>query len=295
MVIDSESSPSMTQLPRLVIAAPGSGHGKTTVATGLMGALRAPELEVAGFKVGPDYIDPGYHTLATGRLGRNLDPYLCGEDQMAPLLLHGAQTPQPADVAVIEGVMGLFDGQIGGDGFASTAHVAGLVRCSGDLGAGHLAHLAYGGCDRSRTQHLRPERPTERRDPQQGRIRTARPTRSPRLCRRPGFEVLGVLPRDAGIEIPSRHLGLVPAAERAEAAETVAELAATDQRSRLTDLDSCRSHGQRRHSQPTPGLPQLTCDHRPSYVRWSRSPPAGPSPSATPRPTSCSALPAANR
>ena len=82
---------------------------------------------VAGFKVGPDYIDPGYHTLATGRPGRNLDPYLCGEDLMAPLLLHGAQTPEPADIAVIEGVMGLFDGQIGGNGFASTAHVAGLV------------------------------------------------------------------------------------------------------------------------------------------------------------------------
>src|SRR5215210_3582868 len=114
-------------LPRLLIAAPASGHGKTTVATGLMGALRAEGLEVAGFKVGPDYIDSGYHALATGRPGRNLDPHLCHADQLAPLLLHGAQTPTPADVAVIEGVMGLFDGQIGGDGFASTAHVAGLV------------------------------------------------------------------------------------------------------------------------------------------------------------------------
>jgi cobyrinic acid a,c-diamide synthase len=92
-----------------------------------MGALRAEGLEVAGFKVGPDYIDPGYHALATGRPGRNLDPHLCAEDQIVPLLLHGAMTPQPADVAVVEGVMGLFDGQIGGDGFASTAHVAGLI------------------------------------------------------------------------------------------------------------------------------------------------------------------------
>ena len=90
----------------------GSGHGKTTVATGLIGALMATGLKVAGFKVGPDYIDPGYHTLATGRVGRNLDPFLCGEEQMAPLLLHGAQTPEPADIAIIEGVMGLFDGQI---------------------------------------------------------------------------------------------------------------------------------------------------------------------------------------
>ena len=128
MVIDPRPLESVQGLPRLVIAAPGSGHGKTTVATGLMGALTAAGLKVAGFKVGPDYIDPGYHTLATGRLGRNLDPYLCGEQRIAPLLLHGAQTPEPADIAIIEGVMGLFDGQMGGEGFASTAHVAGLVQ-----------------------------------------------------------------------------------------------------------------------------------------------------------------------
>src|SRR5215216_3567793 len=97
-------------LHRLVIAAPASGHGKTTVSTGLMAALRSAGHVVSGHKVGPDYIDPGYHALATGRPGRNLDPHLVGEERIAPLLLHGARG---ADVAVIEGVMGLYDGRIG--------------------------------------------------------------------------------------------------------------------------------------------------------------------------------------
>ncbi|MFC4895860.1 hypothetical protein ACFPKZ_13935 [Streptosporangium amethystogenes subsp. fukuiense] len=107
-------------VPRLVIAAPSSGSGKTTVATGLMAALRARGLRVSPHKVGPDYIDPGYHALATGRPGRNLDPWLTGEDRVAPLLLHGARD---ADIAVVEGVMGLYDGAGSGDS-ASTAHVA---------------------------------------------------------------------------------------------------------------------------------------------------------------------------
>ncbi|MFC7384636.1 cobyrinate a,c-diamide synthase [Sphaerisporangium rhizosphaerae] len=97
----------VTALPRLVIGAPSSGAGKTTVATGLMAAFTAKGLVVSPHKVGPDYIDPGYHALAAGRPGRNLDPWLVGEDLIAPLLLHGAAG---ADIAVIEGVMGLFDG-----------------------------------------------------------------------------------------------------------------------------------------------------------------------------------------
>src|SRR5207245_65129 len=114
----------MVAVPRLVVAAPASGSGKTTVACGLMAALRARGLAVSGHKVGPDYIDPGYHALATGRPPRNLDPFLCGEDLIAPLFRPGAAGAQ---VAGIEGVVGLFGGVDPaleqGPGYGSTAHV----------------------------------------------------------------------------------------------------------------------------------------------------------------------------
>jgi cobyrinic acid a,c-diamide synthase len=118
----------VTGLPRVVVAAPSSGAGKTSITTGLIAALTARGLTVSPHKVGPDYIDPGYHGLAAGRPGRNLDPWLVGEERIVPLLLHGARG---ADVAVVEGVMGLFDGASHPSvepGYASTAHVARLVQ-----------------------------------------------------------------------------------------------------------------------------------------------------------------------
>ena len=171
-MIDPESPRSATELPRLVIAAPGSGHGKTTVATGLMGALSATGLQVAGFKVGPDYIDPGYHTLATGRLGRNLDPYLCGENQIAPLLLHGARDARTCRCRGDRGRYGSVRRADWRRGICLHGPCSHPDTSSGDHGLGHLAYLAYGGSDRPRTQYLRPECPSEWRDPQQGRIRT---------------------------------------------------------------------------------------------------------------------------
>ena len=116
-----------TRLARVVIAAPGSGSGKTMITTGILAALSRKGIQVSPHKVGPDYIDPGYHAAACGRVGRNLDPHLQGVDRVVPLLLHGATVPTLADVAVVEGVMGLFDGQLGARGFASTAHIATLT------------------------------------------------------------------------------------------------------------------------------------------------------------------------
>ena len=109
--------------PRLVISGTHSGVGKTTVATGLMAAMAYRGLRVVSAKVGPDFIDPGYHSLATGRAGRSLDAWLSGEENLAALAAAGTEG---SDLLIIEGVMGLFDGsaQPGCDG--STAAVARL-------------------------------------------------------------------------------------------------------------------------------------------------------------------------
>ncbi|WP_304455670.1 cobyrinate a,c-diamide synthase [Nocardiopsis sp. YSL2] len=202
-----------------MIAAPMTGQGKTTVATGLMAALRSAGHVVSGHKVGPDYIDPGYHALATGRPGRNLDPHLVGEDRVAPLLLHGARG---AGVAVVEGVMGLHDGRLGTDGFASSAHVAALTgtpvvlvvdvsRMSRSVGALVAGMAAYDPAVEVAGVILN----------QAGSARNVA-----EIIRAVHLPVLGVVHRDEGLATPSRHLGLVPAAERAESARAVERLGA---------------------------------------------------------------------
>ncbi len=211
----------MTSLPRLVIAAPASGHGKTTVATGLMAALRRSGHVVSGHKVGPDYIDPGYHSLATGRPGRNLDPHLVGEERLVPLLLHGAAG---ADIAVVEGVMGLHDGQIGGDGFASTAHVAQVTQTPVVL----VVDVSHASRSIAATVHgMVTWDPSVRVVGvilnKAGSQRHADEVL--RALESTGLPVLGTLFRDDGIVAPSRHLGLIPADEREDAVAAVDRLA----------------------------------------------------------------------
>lgn len=196
---------------RIVVAGTHSGTGKTTVATGLIAALVARGLKVAPFKVGPDFIDPSYHRLAAGRPGRNLDAYLCGPDLIEPLFVHGARG---ANIAVIEGVMGLFDGAAGTDGFSSTAHVAKLLRAPvvlvvdassmstsvAALVRGFAVHdpeLSMAGVILNRVGSETHER-----------LLTD-------AIGHVGLPVLGVLRRHIAASTPSRHLGLVPASERA--------------------------------------------------------------------------------
>ncbi len=115
----------MTAIPRLVVSAPSSGHGKTAVAIGLLAAFAGRGLRTAGFKIGPDHIDAAYLGLPTGRAGRNLDPQLTGAERVAPLFAHGAAG---CDLAVVEGTMGLYDGLSGRTDVVSTAQVAGALR-----------------------------------------------------------------------------------------------------------------------------------------------------------------------
>nr|WP_234971491.1 cobyrinate a,c-diamide synthase [Jatrophihabitans endophyticus] len=211
-------------MPRVVVSAPASGQGKTSVATGLLGAFRQAGLTVSPHKVGPDYIDPGYHTLAAGRPGRNLDPFLVGEERIVPMFAHGAVTPQPADVAVVEGVMGLFDGASGRADFASTAHVARLLAAPVVLvvdasgAARSVAALLHGFATFDDSVRL-------------GgvifnRVGSPAHTALLREAVEPlGIPVLGAIGRRDSLAVPSRHLGLVPAAERSAAAlDVVAEL-----------------------------------------------------------------------
>lgn len=199
-------------IPRVVIAAPGSGHGKTSVATGLLGALRQLGLAVSPHKVGPDYIDPGYHALAAGRAGRNLDPWLVGEDRVVPLFTRGARIPAPADVAIIEGVMGLFDGAQGRGDFASTAHVARL------LGAPVILVVDAAGIGSSAAALLHGFATFDPGTRVGGVIfNKVGSARHEQLLRNAagaaGVPVLGAIGRLGRLTVPSRHLGLIPAAE----------------------------------------------------------------------------------
>ncbi|WP_197373669.1 cobyrinate a,c-diamide synthase [Mycolicibacterium baixiangningiae] len=223
--------------PAVVIAAPASGSGKTTVATGLMGALRRAGQRVAPFKVGPDFIDPGYHALATGRPGRNLDPVLVGDDLIGPLYAHGAAG---SDIAVVEGVMGLFDGRIGdrmtGPATGSTAQVAGLLGAPVVLvvdarGQSHsIAALLHGFS--TFDPHTRIAGVVLNRVGSPRHDEVLR-----QACEHAGLTVFGSIPRTESLAIPSRHLGLITAAEHGRAAGD-AVTAMTELVARHVDLEA---------------------------------------------------------
>jgi len=206
---------------RIVLAGTHSSVGKTTVALGLLAALRRQGIRPAPFKAGPDYIDPGLHGQAAGRPSRNLDVWLLDEPALSAVFRRGVRD---ADIAVIEGVMGLFDG-IGPGQEASTAAVARALTCPVllvlDVAAmsGTAAALVLG------CQQLRPgvhlAGVVLNRVGSEGHLRAT----AEAIQAATALPVLGSLPADPALAIPERHLGLVPAAEGGVSASTLNRLA----------------------------------------------------------------------
>lgn len=198
------------QVPRIVIAGVTSGVGKTTVAVAIMHALRRKGLQVQPFKVGPDFIDPSYHTFVTKRQSRNLDVWMMRRQGVLECF---ASACKDSDIAVIEGVMGLFDGMSGRNNFASTAHVAKILdapvllvvdagKSARSIAAVVLGFLRF---DRNVKiagvilNNVAGERHA-------GYITEA-------LADKIRVPVLGIIRRSSEIKMEERHLGLVPAPE----------------------------------------------------------------------------------
>ncbi len=235
--------------PRLVVAGTHSGVGKTTIATGLMAALRAGGRAVANAKVGPDFIDPGYHSLATGRPPRNLDPWICGIESMPSL---AARAGLGADLLIIEGVMGLFDGAVDGTP-SSTADVAAaldapvLLVVDASSMSSSVAAIVRGFRDHHPGLRLAGVVLNRVGSASHATILTE-------ALDDIGMTVVGVVRRDDKLTWRDRHLGLVPVSERPnDAAAALAPLAAAMAAS--CDLDAiaaiARSAPRRDVSPPT--------------------------------------------
>lgn len=235
--------------PRIVVAGTHSGVGKTTVATGLMAAFRAAGLRVGAAKVGPDFIDPGYHTAAAGRPSRNLDVWMSGAEAVVPL---AGRAGDGCEVLVIEGVMGLFDGAADGTP-SSSADVAALLDApivlvvDGSSMSRSVAALVHGYA--TFDPRIRVAGIILNRVGSETHELLLRDALAPL-----GIPVVGVLRRDDGLVWRDRHLGLVPVVEQAGAvAGSIGRLAA--QIAAACDLDAIRrlaASAPRRSCEPLP-------------------------------------------
>jgi cobyrinic acid a,c-diamide synthase len=207
----------------IVVAGTASGSGKTTLALGLMAALRRRGLRVQPFKVGPDFIDPLHHNAVAGRVSRNLDTVLC-DARTVPAL--AARAMRGADVAVVEGVLGLYDGRLGGGDHGSTAEVARLLDADVVLvvdaarAARSTAAVALGFAHFDPRVHIA--------GVVLNRVGSERHEQAAReAVEAVGMRVLGAIPRDPSLTLPERYLGLVPPQERAHAPRWAEALART--------------------------------------------------------------------
>lgn len=222
--------------PGLVVAAPRSGAGKTTIALGLMRAFRRRGLAVQPFKCGPDYIDPAFHAVAAGRPSYNLDTWAMAEDTLSGLVArHGAA----ADIAIVEGVMGLFDGvaRPGQTARGATADLAALfgwpvVLVLDVSGQTETAAAVALGCARYRDD-------VGVAGVILNRVSSARHlSLIVPVFERIGLKLFGAMANDADLTLPERHLGLVQAGETVDIERRLEAFADAIEKS--VDLDALR-------------------------------------------------------
>ncbi|MCX7923573.1 MAG: cobyrinate a,c-diamide synthase [Clostridia bacterium] len=197
-------------IPRIVIAGTNSGCGKTTITTGIMAALIKRGLKVQPFKVGPDYIDPMFHTFITGRDSRNLDSWMLDKEVVSWLFRRNARD---ADIAVTEGVMGLYDGYGGYSLEGSTAHVSKIIKSP-------VVLVVNGeGLSLSVVPIIQGFREFDKELDIRGIIINKIKSESHYMLLKQNIEehtsisVLGYIPNMEEISLPSRHLGLIPEGE----------------------------------------------------------------------------------
>lgn len=199
--------------PRFAIAGTGSGVGKTTLTLGIMRALERNGLKVQGFKCGPDYIDPTYHSAVTGRASRNLDTWMVPHETMQEIFIRGSEG---ADVSVIEGVMGLYDGKNPLSNEGSTAHIAALLDCPIILVVNVQSMARSAAAVVMGFQKLddgaRIAGVIVNKCGSEGHYRIVKSA----IEQECGIPVVGWLGRNEELNIPERHLGLIPAIERGE-------------------------------------------------------------------------------
>ncbi|RBW67881.1 cobyrinate a,c-diamide synthase [Bacillus taeanensis] len=198
---------------RIVIAGTGSGVGKTTLTIGLMSALRKKGLTVQGFKCGPDYIDPSYHTAVTNRVSRNLDSWMLAKAHVLDIFTHGSDG---ADISIIEGVMGVFDGKNPKTNEGSTAEIS-MITQSPVLLVVNCASMARSAAAIVKGFQVLGEGANivgviANKVGSEGHFKIVK-TAIEQECQVP---VIGYLKRDPTINIPERHLGLIPSIERGE-------------------------------------------------------------------------------
>ena len=236
----------------IIIAAPASGAGKTTIVCGLLRAFRKRGLRTAALKVGPDFIDPAFHAVASGQPCRNIDGWAMRPETLRQQVSAAATG---ADIVIIEGVMGLFDGSASGEG--STADIAALldlpimlvldVRAqSASAAAVALGFARY----RSDIQVIGVILNRLAGDRHRSMIEPA--------FERTGLKVLGGLKRNEALELPSRHLGLVQAAEHPRLDTFLDEAAvAVEQSLNLDEILRCARPVETSGSSPSVGLAPL--------------------------------------